>query len=35
MDILAIIFTGIIGAVFGSFMNVLIVRVPKNISIIN
>lgn len=34
MDILAVIFTGIIGAVFGSFMNVLIVRVPKNISII-
>ncbi len=34
MDILIIIFIGIIGLVFGSFMNVLILRVPKNISII-
>lgn len=34
MDILSIFFTGIIGLVFGSFMNVLIMRVPKNISIV-
>lgn len=34
MDILSIIFIGIIGLVFGSFMNVLIMRVPKNISIV-
>ncbi len=34
MDILSIIFICIIGLVFGSFMNVLIMRVPKNISII-
>lgn len=34
MDILSIIFISIIGLVFGSFMNVLIVRVPKNISIV-
>lgn len=34
MNIIFLIFIGIIGLVFGSFMNVLIVRVPKNISIV-
>lgn len=34
MDILSICFIGILGLVFGSFMNVLIMRVPKNISIV-
>ncbi|MCX4360977.1 prepilin peptidase [Mucispirillum schaedleri] len=34
MNVLLIIFIGIIGLVFGSFMNVLIMRVPKNISIV-
>ncbi len=34
MNVLLTIFIGIIGLVFGSFMNVLIMRVPKNISIV-
>lgn len=34
MDIILLIFIALIGLAFGSFMNVLIVRVPKDISII-
>ncbi len=34
MDIFFVIVSGLFGLIFGSFMNVLIVRVPKNISII-
>lgn len=34
MDIIILIFIGLIGLSFGSFMNVLIVRVPKDLSIV-
>ena len=34
MDIIILIFIGLIGLSFGSFMNVLIVRVPNDLSIV-